>query len=150
MFPDVCFRGQSRHCDSACAVAAGLAHSAMPVTSYLAFGSPNKPRSIVARPAIQFLRLEKSMRTFMPSAKGSRAAAFAAIFLTGARAADSLRIEGGQIAGAVPDASGIRVFNGIPHAAPPVGELRWKVPQPVQPWNGIRSIAGMGPALRPE
>jgi para-nitrobenzyl esterase len=84
----------------------------------------------------------------MRSAKCSLAtvvAALAAIFLTGARAAVSLQIEGGQIADAVPDASGIRVFKGIPYADPPVGQLRWKAPQPVQPWSGIRSIAEWGP-----
>jgi len=88
------------------------------------------------------------MRIFIRAAKYSLAAAvaaLAAIFLTGARAAESLQIEGGQIADAAPDASGIRVFKGIPYAAPPVGELRWKAPQPVQPWNGIRSIAEWGP-----
>ena len=88
------------------------------------------------------------MRTFMRSAKSSLAAAvaaLAAIFLTGARAAESLQIEGGQIADTAPNASRIRVFKGIPYAAPPVGELRWKAPQPVQPWNDIRSIAEWGP-----
>jgi para-nitrobenzyl esterase len=88
------------------------------------------------------------MRAFMRSAKCSLAtvvAALATIFLTGARAAEPLQIEGGQIADAAPDASGIRVFKGIPYAAPPVGQLRWKPPQPVQPWSGIRSIAEWGP-----
>ena len=88
------------------------------------------------------------MRIFIRAAKYSLAAAvaaLAAIFLTGARAAEALQVEGGQIANAAPDASGIRVFKGIPYAAPPVGELRWKAPQPVQPWNGIRSIAEWGP-----
>ena len=87
------------------------------------------------------------MRIFIRAAKYSLAAvvaALAAIFLTGARAAE-LQIEGGQIADAAPDTSGIRVFKGIPYAAPPVGELRWKAPQPVQPWNGIRSMAEWGP-----
>jgi para-nitrobenzyl esterase len=92
-------------------------------------------------------RKDNTVSTFMRSAKCSLAAAVAAltaIFLTGARAAESLQIEGGQIADAALDASGIRVFKGIPYAAPPVGELRWKAPQPVQAWNGIRSIAEWG------
>jgi len=31
-----------------------------------------------------------------------------------------------------------RVYDGIPYAAPPVGALRWKAPQPVKPWDGVR------------
>lgn len=38
----------------------------------------------------------------------------------------------------VREKSGIRSFKGIPFAAPPVGKLRWKAPQPVKPWAGIR------------
>src|ERR1700745_4065063 len=93
-------------------------------------------------------RKDNTVSTFMRSAKCSLAAAVApltAIFLTGAPAAESLQIEGGQIADAAPDASGIRVFKDIPYAAPPVGELRWKAPRPVQAWKGIRSIAEWGP-----
>jgi para-nitrobenzyl esterase len=73
-------------------------------------------------------------------------AALGAVFLsTPSDAAEPLRLEGGQIADAVADASGIRVFKGIPYAAPPVGELRWKPPQPVQPWGGVRTAAEWGP-----
>ncbi|MDQ8205028.1 carboxylesterase family protein [Pelagicoccus sp. SDUM812003] len=32
----------------------------------------------------------------------------------------------------------LRVFRGVPFAAPPVGELRWKAPQPLEPWEGVR------------
>ena len=32
----------------------------------------------------------------------------------------------------------IAVFKGVPYAKPPVGELRWRPPQPVESWNGIR------------
>ena len=31
----------------------------------------------------------------------------------------------------------VRIYRGIPYAAPPVGELRWKPPQPVEPWDGV-------------
>lgn len=41
--------------------------------------------------------------------------------------------------------SGIRSFKGIPFAAPPVGELRWKPPQPVARWEGVRQAHHFGP-----
>ncbi len=40
---------------------------------------------------------------------------------------------------------GVRVFRGIPFAEPPVGELRWKPPQPVKPWEGVRKADKFGP-----
>ena len=41
-----------------------------------------------------------------------------------------LDIEGGQVQGVAADLDGVFVFRGIPYAAPPVGDLRWKEPQP--------------------
>lgn len=41
--------------------------------------------------------------------------------------------------------SGVRSFKGIPFAAPPVGELRWKAPQPVQPWKSVLKADKFGP-----
>ncbi|MFZ4559283.1 MAG: carboxylesterase/lipase family protein [Saprospiraceae bacterium] len=43
------------------------------------------------------------------------------------------------------EASGILAFKGIPFAAPPVGNLRWKAPQPVTPWKGVRQATQFGP-----
>ncbi|HEY6977638.1 MAG TPA: carboxylesterase family protein, partial [Chitinophagaceae bacterium] len=43
------------------------------------------------------------------------------------------------------DESGIKIFKGIPFAAPPVGNLRWREPQPVQNWGGIRKADKFGP-----
>jgi len=46
--------------------------------------------------------------------------------------------------------SGIFSFKGIPFAAPPVGALRWKEPQPVQNWQGVRAAKNFGPrAMQP-
>ncbi len=38
----------------------------------------------------------------------------------------------------------VRVFKGIPYAAPPVGPLRWRAPEPVAPWTGVRKADGFG------
>ena len=39
---------------------------------------------------------------------------------------------------------GVKKFLGVPFAQPPVGELRWKAPQPVQPWEGVREAKAFG------
>jgi len=41
--------------------------------------------------------------------------------------------------------SGMCMFKGVPFAAPPVGDLRWKEPQPVKSWSGIRPAVKFGP-----
>lgn len=49
-----------------------------------------------------------------------------------------ITIPGGMIEGMYAEDGDVRVFRGVPYAAPPVGELRWRAPQPVQPWQGVR------------
>jgi len=49
-----------------------------------------------------------------------------------------LTIEGGQVQGVKADLKGVYVFRGIPYAAPPIKNLRWKAPQPVVPWQGVK------------
>jgi para-nitrobenzyl esterase len=41
---------------------------------------------------------------------------------------------------------GIRVFKGIPYATPPIGPLRWRPPQPLPAWSGVRQATDFGPA----
>jgi len=48
------------------------------------------------------------------------------------------------------DESGLRLFRGIPFAAPPVGELRWKEPQPVSNWTGVRKADRFAPRAMQE
>lgn len=48
-----------------------------------------------------------------------------------------LSIEGGEVQGVPADLPGVFVYRGIPYAAPPLGDLRWKEPQPVIPWDGV-------------
>ncbi len=40
----------------------------------------------------------------------------------------------------------LTVFKGIPFAAPPVGDLRWKAPQPIEPWEGVKKTTEFAPA----
>ncbi|HXC59243.1 MAG TPA: carboxylesterase family protein [Steroidobacteraceae bacterium] len=55
-----------------------------------------------------------------------------------------VKVAQGQLEGT--DESGMRVFRGIPFAAPPVGTLRWREPQPVASWPGVRKADQFGPA----
>ena len=55
-----------------------------------------------------------------------------------------ITIEGGQVSGVSAARPGTVVFKGIPYAAPPVGELRWRAPQPVVQWTGVRKCDAFG------
>ena len=57
-----------------------------------------------------------------------------------------LTVEGGQIAGKPASTQGVSVYMGIPYAAPPIGDLRWRAPQPVVPWEGVRDCSQPGAA----
>ena len=59
-----------------------------------------------------------------------------AIAALAARAAPIAGTDAGPVIGA--SADGVLIFKGIPYAAPPIGALRWRPPQPVQPWTQPR------------
>jgi para-nitrobenzyl esterase len=59
-------------------------------------------------------------------------------------AADRVKTANGTVEG-MTEASGIHVYRGIPFAAPPVGALRWKEPQPVKNWDGVKTTTAFGP-----
>ena len=72
--------------------------------------------------------------------------AFVALFACAwvmAAAPETVAVDGGQITGTASD--GVRVYKGIPFAAPPVGDLRWKAPQPVVAWGGVKHADTFGP-----
>jgi carboxylesterase type B len=65
------------------------------------------------------------------------------LFAAAQAASPTVAVDSGRLAGTLDDA-GMRVFRGIPYAAPPVGALRWREPQPVTPWGGVRDAREFG------
>ena len=56
-------------------------------------------------------------------------------------ALSSAQVDTGALSGVAGDAAAISVFRGVPFAAPPVGERRWRAPEPAVAWTGARSAA---------
>jgi para-nitrobenzyl esterase len=57
---------------------------------------------------------------------------------------EPLKLEAGSLGNSTESSPGIRAFKGIPFAAPPVGALRWREPQPVAKWDGVRDASKYG------
>ncbi len=75
-----------------------------------------------------------------------RTAFLAALLLacacTGRPALPTAEISDGKVRGRLTPSGDIAVFRGIPYAAPPVGDLRWRPPQAVEPWEGVFEADG--------
>lgn len=61
-------------------------------------------------------------------------------------AGQNMAVTGGVVQGRVSEDGRAHIYQGIPFAAPPTGENRWRAPQPVVPWKGVRSAATPAPA----
>jgi para-nitrobenzyl esterase len=68
-----------------------------------------------------------------------------ALLLSGsAMAAEVVRTDRGAVRGTVSADGRVQVYRGIPFAAPPLGDLRWKPPQPARKWSGVRQAVEFG------
>ena len=64
--------------------------------------------------------------------------------LTSGVAGAQVKTESGAVEGTESQDARVRIFRGIPFAAPPVGELRWQAPHPVAAWQGVRKATAFG------
>ena len=78
----------------------------------------------------------------MKAIRTAIALALAGVSATAMAEIPEAQVTGGTVAGEVAD--GLSMFKGIPFAAPPTGDLRWKAPQPVVPWLGTRKTTSFG------
>jgi para-nitrobenzyl esterase len=91
--------------------------------------------------------MRPSFRIFLSSA----IVLFGAVLLlnanreSSAAGADRVKTTAGVVEGLGRGASGVRAFKGIPYAAAPLGELRWRPPQAVRKWEGVRRAEKFGP-----
>jgi para-nitrobenzyl esterase len=68
----------------------------------------------------------------------------AAASVANAAVTEPVKLDSGLLGGSTASSPGVRAFKGIPFAAPPVGALRWKAPQPVAKWDGVRDASKFG------
>ena len=61
-----------------------------------------------------------------------------------------VKVTGGEVRGSMVADGNVAVFKGIPFAAPPVGDLRWREPQPVKPWQGVQDAKGFSASCMQE
>jgi len=61
-----------------------------------------------------------------------------------ASTADEVTVENGKLHGTTNEDHSVSMFKGVPFAAPPVGDLRWKAPQPAPNWSGVRQADKFG------
>ena len=80
---------------------------------------------------------------------GTRTSVYLMLGLLAAMApakSDPIKTAGGLVAGVVVSDSAVRAYKGIPFAKPPVGDLRWRAPQPTEPWTGTLVADKFGPS----
>ncbi len=58
---------------------------------------------------------------------------------------DPVKTDSGSVAGTSNTDASVRMFKGIPFAAPPVGDLRWKAAQPPAKWEGVKMATEFSP-----
>ncbi len=74
----------------------------------------------------------------------SRLLLFSVVLRLAAAITDPVRVEQGKLSGVAGATPEVRVFKGVPFAAAPIGDLRWRAPKPAPKWTGTRNAADFG------
>jgi para-nitrobenzyl esterase len=108
----------------------------------------NWKRTVVAVATIGLTAMAATTRTQAPAgtaqaaAGGQRRGRAPVVLAPPDKPAPAVAVTGGQTAGGI--YGDIAIYRGIPFAAPPVDDLRWRSPQPVKPWQGVRDGLAFG------
>ena len=86
------------------------------------------------------------MKSFLRVGAAALAVFGAAAYSNAGKKDPVAAVTGGKIRGALLPAPGGAVFKGIPFVQPPLGDLRWREPAPVRPWQGVRDALAFGPS----
>src|SRR5215470_5619861 len=86
------------------------------------------------------------MSRFRGSTRIALSLALATFSVVAARPADQVTVDSGRLKGAYNSDHSVLIFKGVPFAAAPVGNLRWRAPQPAKKWDGLRAADKFGPA----
>jgi para-nitrobenzyl esterase len=89
--------------------------------------------------------MNRTMTRLCAAAIGLPAMVFALGVARTAAAADQVKTANGIVESTTAPEQGVRSFKGIPFAQPPVGDFRWREPQPVKNWTGVRNADKFGP-----
>ena len=108
-------------------------------------GKDYRPVGQIVRTQLRYFQASYLMNSLNRSSRFFLLTSLAAFCSTGVFAAEAVRTAHGTLEGSKNQSSGVRMFKGIPYAAPPVGDLRWKEPQPAKDWTGVRQATQFGP-----
>ncbi len=86
----------------------------------------------------------RSTRTIMIAATLT-AFGMASLCTASAAVDDAVRLDTGMVSGIASATPDVRVFKGIPYAAPPTGDQRWRAPKPAPHWDGVRKADTFSP-----
>ena len=78
-------------------------------------------------------------------ATGLFSAVLLIIVTSGLAISDPIELESGKVSGKASAGGDVHVYKGIPYARPPIGELRWRPPQPPEKWTDVKECSDFGP-----